>query len=201
MGCSGCPGNNPVLSERSPTARAMATRTPAPSGRIIELPKAIGGVVQVSDSDLVEAQYMSRNTGEHKIIGPATGILYGHARSGDIFPRVHKDDLSSGLFQRVYAKPAEPPPAPVVELSPPEPLPGVEVTEEIELPEFPSIEAGDTLDLQTLPGVTPGIARQLEERGVRTVEDLQDFGTDGLEPITGVGPVKAEQIMQAVESL
>lgn len=107
-GCRGCgKSSRPTSTERS----AMIANRPLPvsgmqdikGGTVvnqIQLPKAIGGVVVVSESDLVMARYNSRTPTDHKVVGPNTMILYGYRKDGDVM-RVHRSDIGTGKFTEV----------------------------------------------------------------------------------------------------
>lgn len=56
-------------------------------------------------------------------------------------------------------------------------------------------------ELQALPGVTPNIAKQLDEAGVTSYQEILEMGTDGLREFKGVGPTRAELIVDAIRGL
>lgn len=58
-----------------------------------------------------------------------------------------------------------------------------------------------TLDFQTLPGVNSDIAGQLEALGLETRDDILAFGVVGLETLKGIGEVKAQRIIKAIEGM
>jgi glycosyltransferase involved in cell wall biosynthesis len=54
------------------------------------------------------------------------------------------------------------------------------------------------LNLQLIPGVTPGIAHELTAGGITTVEDFLKLGEAGLQSVKGVGAVRAKSIWTAI---
>jgi len=82
------------------------------------------------------------------------------------------------------------------ETAPPEPI-----VEEVSEQEIPTIWREDEeeergLDLQTLPGVTNTLARELEKRGWTDADAILAQGTEGLETVSGIGPTKARLIIE-----
>jgi len=162
--------------------------------------------------------------------GNGWSIDYGYKAAGDRF-LVHKRDADSSPNwfkkveldrknfesvmpkKRITPKPPEPKPmaemlkAAVAEmpnvLSPTE-TPGVTPIDEAQ-DEEPEISIAEAVlgneELQALPGVTPGIAEQLSEAGVVSYQDILEMGTDGLRKFKGVGPTRAELIIDAIRGL
>lgn len=108
--------------------------------------------------------------------------------------------------------------APKVEqepLAPPEPLIEPQIDEKDEpIPVVgPSVEPEDRqddlsdevehrpFDLQSLPGVGGTLAQQLMGTGATTKEDVLALGVKGLQQFAGVGPVKAENIIEAIQEM
>ena len=54
--------------------------------------------------------------------------------------------------------------------------------------------------LQTVPGITAEIARQMEADGVDSAEKIVALGVDGLKKYKGIGPTKAETILAAAQT-
>ncbi len=87
-------------------------------------------------------------------------------------------------------------PRPIVQEGPPEIL-----TEKAPDNGRPTLGAVAGIDLEALPGISPGIAAQLRADGVSTRDELLALGVDGLKGYKGVGDVKAGLILGAVGSL
>jgi len=87
-----------------------------------------------------------------------------------------------------------------VKLQPPEPKQvkpkRVESKQTKPLPPLPD-EKGE-LDLQTIAGITPTIARQLQEAGKTTPEAILALGEAGLQKLKGVGPARAAIIIESL---
>lgn len=49
--------------------------------------------MKLNDSDYTKCKYMSRNMGQHKVIGASTRTVYGYRAGGDVF-LVHKADIA-----------------------------------------------------------------------------------------------------------
>jgi predicted flap endonuclease-1-like 5' DNA nuclease len=52
-------------------------------------------------------------------------------------------------------------------------------------------------DLQSIPGVTERIAIELNSKGIKTWQDIIDFGLEGLKSIEGIGEKRAEAILNS----
>ena len=154
-------------------------------------------------------------------------IHYGMRQQGDRF-LVHREDaaLAPHLFRRVMERrpeeerPAPPAPAPIAhDFEGPEVAidlgdNGDDLTAHIlgakatpatlpTLAETATIrqrKGNGPLDLQSLPGVTPQIAQQLQADGIQTAGEFIALGVDGLQDYKGVGPVKAQRMMKAMET-
>ena len=132
------------------------------------------------------------NRGDHAIIGHVTKQRYGHRSHGDTF-LVHVDDIAAvpGAFERVQkvevvpAAPQQDTPPPALVVS--EPVQHTEATTEA------------SFDLQTVPGVTPSIARQLEQLSVDSFESLAKLSVTDLMELRGIGEARAEQIKAYTE--
>lgn len=125
-------------------------------------------------------------------------IHYGMRKAGDMF-LVHREDavLMAHLLRPAEDKrPREekqPPPAPIA----------VEPEAAVPTDWKPTVAQTATIngpvDLQKIPGVTSGIAEQLEADGVTSLAAFVALGEEGLQGYSGVGPVKARSIMRAVQ--
>jgi len=56
-------------------------------------------------------------------------------------------------------------------------------------------------DLQTLPGIGSATAELLKADGIRTKEDVLGIGIEGLAAYKGIGGIKAEMIIEAIQEL
>jgi len=54
-------------------------------------------------------------------------------------------------------------------------------------------------DLQLLPGVTDTIAEKMKTLGLDSADAINSAGIDGLTKIKGIGPAKADTILQALQ--
>lgn len=93
MACSSCPGGNRSAPQITLTAQApMAAQQTAPI-----------------DDKLVMVVYTSGNIGQHKVVGPATGINYGYRGGGERF-LVHRADIAlmPNLFEEIKQEAAIP---------------------------------------------------------------------------------------------
>ena len=169
----------------------------------------------------IEGLHMARTLPDNKY-----RICYGHRGPGDEFlVHVRDLDMAPHMFQSVEVRglveqvtPTAPPepelkaepqprPAPPAErVHAPraaEPLPIVPVAEEGEDKGNgrPTLAQMAGLNLETLPGISPQIAKQLKADGVTTRDALLELGVDGLKAYKGVGPAKAAMILGAVGSL
>ena len=93
-------------------------------------------------------------------------------------------------------------PRPIVQEGPPEML-QEKPSDNVRPPDNgrPTLSAIAEIDLDALPGISPGIAAQLRADGISTRDELLALGVDGLKGYKGVGNVKAEMILGAVGSL
>jgi hypothetical protein len=162
-------------------------RTQAPS-RNIDMTKT-SPATHLQDDNFVLAEYTHRNTGQHRVVGPASGRDYGYRAGGDRF-LVDKTDVASQphLYRviEVKEKPAPPPPTPTV---PTAVTPPPNINTDVE-----------TFNLQNIAGITPEIEEQLTELGITSPEDIIEFGEANLiKKIKGVGKARASAIMAALE--
>jgi glycosyltransferase involved in cell wall biosynthesis/predicted flap endonuclease-1-like 5' DNA nuclease len=207
MPCRGCGGSRraPNRSTHQPVQQAQAQ------------------VAAMSDDIFVMCSYNHPNLGSHQVYGavgftqrvpglPMTRlrdgkyhINYGYrAGGGKESFLVHKQDASTEPMKFIPVDTGPVTTAPKVEkeeLAPPEPI---AATQEMPIDEpvpvtGPSIEPVERpFDLQVLPGVGGALAQQLREAGVMSTEDVLNLGVEGLQKFSGVGPVKAENIIDAI---
>ena len=144
-------------------------------------------------------------------------INYGYHAGGSRIT-VHRDELIAAphLFQSVRNSvpeiqiasqrraPAPPAPTPIEDvaieaMAHPMPASARQILEqELEGNEQPLRPIKK--DLQTLPGVSADIAKQLKEEGVDTPEDILVLGIDGLKELKGVGDKRAGMIISAIQA-
>jgi len=170
---------------------------------------------EMDDDSFVMVKLVDGNRGNHPIVGARTRNKYGYRSHGDTF-LMHQDDVAAmpGKFQEVVkakpiTAPAEKQPAPEPALVEGAKIPVVET--KMRPPEGKLEQESSTVlmvardearpfDLQTVPGVTSTIARQLEAQGVDSLESLASWSVDDLqEKIKGVGEARAEQIRAYVD--
>lgn len=183
----------------------MAARMPAPSGNGNSTASKAAGGFEMSDDNMVLCRYLHPNRGQHTVVGGVTKTQYGFRAGGDVF-LVHKADADPNphLFEQLETKeapaaakpppPAPPPPAsPALEETPPPP--------DVVTGESAIAEPRDVNIVGRLPGVTAPIAEQLAADGVETAQQIQELGVAGLQKYKGIGKVKAETIIEALEQL
>lgn len=207
MPCSGCGKKQrpPVNTGFAPSVFVQGT-----SARQVALSRA-------QDDNFVLVRYTTPNRGKHPVVGGATQTSYGYRQAGERF-LVDKHDIwvngdpnqaKIGRFFEPVQQEAkisvQSPPVQRRKAQAPKPL-----TQEIRnsivesarepLPEPEPIVDDEPLDLQILPGITNQIAAQLQEKGITTKQGVLDLGIEGLQKLKGVGPVKAEVIIQILEN-
>lgn len=163
--------------------------------------------------------------------GGGWSIDYGYKAAGDRFLVHKRDaDLSSNWFKQVELERKDfesvLPKKRVASKPLPEPKPMAEVLEaavagkaDMLLPaDVPSAIPADepqseeaevsiaeavlgNEELQSLPGVTPNIAEQLSRAGVTSYQEILEMGTEGLRKFRGVGPTRADLIVDAIRGL
>jgi hypothetical protein len=143
------------------------------------MPSGIG-----NDSDYVMIRYEHPNVGQHRVIGPASGMGYGYRSGGERF-LVRRDDAAmSPLFveeemrveieQETTSMPAPP----------------------SDLPEPVALEESQGYTLEDIAGMTKGAANALRSRGINTLEALVKLDEGDLRAIRGIGPAKASLILR-----
>jgi len=151
----------------------------------------MGSFPQNADKDFVLCVYAHPNIGQHKVVGAATRRVYGYRGGGDRF-YVDRQDIAAqpNLFRIIEEVVKVPEPTqPEIIAPPPEPI-----VAEVEIK--PNIIERDITDLHNVPGVTPGIRAQLNAANVHTVEQLLEFGEEGLKELKGVGEKRAATIIE-----
>lgn len=195
--CSGCGGK-----PKANTAAPVKSSTPR---------------IMVADENFKLCVYKHPNRGQHPVIGQALfrdrvdginmiandrgwRIHYGFRGGGEKF-LVHIEDvrIAGHLFEPMQeALPA----APISQLS--EPIPVVIDLSEGPPPAPKRIDmAGimEPFDLQKLSGVTAKIAEQMNERGVRSAQDIVDKGIDWITTLKGVSDVRAKTILESAQNV
>lgn len=188
-GCSGCSKNR----VRPQPARDIFAETQ----------KVATETMRANDQNYVSAEYTHPNRGFHPVYGAATGEFYGRRRGGDVFLVDKRDIAAQPQFFRAQAVQTgvgielpqkeiqAPPPPPAVAI--PKSTPQEKPMEE--LPPF-EIEEEVVFDIAALPGVTPGILKQLQDAGVETKEDILALGKDGLMRFRGIAEARADGILE-----
>jgi ERCC4-type nuclease len=64
---------------------------------------------------------------------------------------------------------------------------------------LPKKKIDEIFDMESLPGITNDIARQLRAKDIDTPEDILSLGVDGLKEIKGVGTQRADIIFSSVQ--
>lgn len=171
---------------------------------------------KLADDDLVLMSYENPNRGKHKVVGAITKTVYGYRQGGGAEKfYVHKEDAKA---QPDWFKPYSPPvvvleKAEPVETPPPQVLdiPVETQPAPVETLDFVATKAANELipaapmmfkplDLQSVPGVSARMANALQDKGVKTWEDIILLGMDGLQTIEGIGEKRAEAILAAAKA-
>jgi len=170
--------------------------------------------MQTSDTEYVEVTYNHRNKGQHAVYGAGTGTFYGYRAGGQKF-LVHIDDQKAQptLFVAVPQTPTQPKITyQEPKQAPPVPQPLKQEVEDavlmggfIEKMKQPvdqeKVLSGDMdniikpLDLQTIPGVTPAVARSLQSSKLDTKEAILAAGVEGLIEVRGIAEARAGAII------
>lgn len=112
----------------------------------------------------------------------------------------------SQAVEQLGGAPTLPPPVPIPTAEPPPEtpeattLPTPEITEK-EAVQSTMVSVLSKEKLELLPGVTPNIAAQMEERGFTSYKDILALGVDGIKGFRGVGEVKAQVIIDSITVL
>jgi glycosyltransferase involved in cell wall biosynthesis/predicted flap endonuclease-1-like 5' DNA nuclease len=234
MACAKCP--KPAQRQTINLEQSMASLMSGnPSGQ-----KLTGQ----EDDNFAMYDYTHPNTGNHPVVGGATGISYGYHSGGERFLVHHADaearpdhfrriqevavagvpaDLGMTAAPEPIAEPAQPlviertetPPSDVIDvISDEEMLAHIApkaVTAEQPVELDPDAEPSITLeprtvagvdepiDLTRLPGITPAIAENLYADGIDTKEKVLALGVEGLQQYSGIGEVRAEGMIAALQ--
>lgn len=155
------------------------------------------------DADYLYVKYVHRSRSNHAVVGQETGTFYGYGAHGSRF-LVHRSDVWDdngglrGMFEPIVEKksPIEPDES-KVKLQPPEPK-SVKPRPVKTKPLPPLPDEQGKLDLQTVAGITPTIAKQLQDMGRITPEAILALGEEGLKALKGVGPARAAIIIESL---
>ncbi len=190
--CGGGRVNHPMMQARMPALAGRGSPT-APSS------SAAGGL-PMSDDTMILCRYLHPNRGQHTVVGGVTKTQYGFRAGGDIF-LVHRADADPNphLFDPIESKEV---PAAAKPPTPPAPSP-------VEAPPPPDVVTGEDRPapdtsvniVGRLPGITAPIAEAMAADGLETADQIIALGVDGLQEYKGIGQVKAETILEALEIL
>lgn len=155
----------------------------------------------MNDADMVLITYENPNRGQHKVIGFYTKLYYGYRQGGGTERfYVHKDDVAARPdwfvpYQQPVQRAEIVPPKPQ-EIAPPEFI----ETQPAQTPIAPQQDIFKPFDLETIPGITEHIKSQLEERNIKSWEDIVEMGVDGLKELDGIGDKRANAIYESAKS-
>jgi glycosyltransferase involved in cell wall biosynthesis len=150
----------------------------------------------LTDNDMVLITYENPNRGMHKVVGTQTKIVYGYRQGGGAERfYVHKSDMTA---RPDWFRPYE---QLIVRQEVPLPSQPVAIGNLDFLKTRPASESSGPgqisfkpADLQSLPGVTDKIAEELHKLGIKTWDDVVEFGEEGLVKIEGIGQKRASNI-------
>jgi glycosyltransferase involved in cell wall biosynthesis len=147
-----------------------------------------------SDSDFVLTYYDHPNKGQHKVVGYVTRTNYGYRAGGDRF-YVNRKDIAAqpNIFKIIEENVVVPEEAPIIPPPPPEIQPEVPINTST-TEESVNIMEIEGISLEKVPGITPNIRTQLNASGVHSLEELIEFGEEGLFSLKGIGKVRATTI-------
>jgi hypothetical protein len=124
--------------------------------------------------------YNHPNTGDHSVVGPATGINYGYRCGGDKF-LVHKEDINlmPQLFMPVGGSigSVQAPRPQVIAPPPPEPV-------KVSAPEMKKF------NIHSVPGITDEIASELILNGYESEEKFFTLTEEDLKKIDKMSPTR-----------
>lgn len=201
MGCN-CPGS------RAKTASIPQQRFIGGRNRMSAMEGTAMATQNIDDS-MVLVLYDSPNRGQHKVVGAATGMRYGHHGGGDRF-LVHKRDIAAqpNLYRVVDAEIPMPKVVKTQVIKAPKPITTTPIVaeEELGVEEKPIVPEGDLSlppvslnDLSTIAGLSPAIEQQLNEMGVFDFQGVYELGKGKLTRLKGVGPSRADAIYTFVQ--
>ena len=164
---------------------------------------------QPSSDDFAKCRYTGKK-GNHHVIGQAVfgqefpgrnmmrrdngfKVKYGYISRGHVCD-VHVDDIRLMVGKWEKLPDVAVPEMPAREIIEPEPI-----VKDMEPPPLPDLEA--PFSLQSLPGVTPVLAKRLTEAGLDSKETILEAGLEGLGEIKGLSAtgIKAKLILKAVQ--
>lgn len=194
MACSGCSKN------RAPVVEPV--RTPS----MFTMNAAV--MPQMSPDDIVWAEIVDGNIGNHHIVGDATKTSYGYRKHGDRIKMVAKDvqiaprkyriiDPDAGVTQRII-KPVTvaPEPVAIVEV---EPVAPTIVMEETPEPEYLAWEP-EVVDFTAIWGINEDRAKVLQDAGIRSIGGLLTMNETKLETLLNVNTTTAKRILSDAAS-
>lgn len=177
-------------------------KTPTPQITVSRVSSMNAEKSQFQDDDFTLVKYMHPNRGKHLVYGQATRTPYGYRAGGGAEQfLVHKDDLAATphLFQQVSTLPKSAPES--QETAPPAAIAGAQVEPEQKptvTETAPKPKKG--FDVQTLPGIGPSIAAQLEDDNLASLEGILSLGPEGLSSYRGMNLEKAQRVIEAIEA-
>lgn len=218
MPCTTCPGS------KASTSRPFNQPAQGGAQARASVLSSLQAQAASSDQDFVMSLYNHPNRGSHRLVGGhifeqringvnmvrrenGYSIDYGYRSGGDKF-LVHIEDIKAHAQFFIPMRLIEPVHAITAQATPPPPPQMLESLENEEPPNLSPIEdeapakvlkADKDFDMQLIPGVTPLIAQQLKDKGIKTAQDIIDFGNDGLIEIKGIGPSRAALILAGAQ--
>ena len=155
----------------------------------------------MNDNDMILCEYTHPNRGKHPVIGSSTRRNYGYRGKGDQF-LVHVNDVTAQphYFSKLEGRrPDEP--AGIATPPPPPPPPNLAQPVAVRNDTSPPQVVQDKVlkvNLQLIPGVTPGVERALIQARMNTWAAIAAAGVEGLQDIKGIGEVRAQAIYKYV---
>lgn len=189
-GCSGCGGGSKIV-------------------RNVVIPMN-DSTQQSMDNNVIKIVFnSSKQQSQAVVVDPATGTRR-YARPGDVF-YVHKEiyekHKSAHPQANYWLSPVVDRPSVQVEKKPvptPEPVSSSEslpeVPRRISKQEFLEVVGDGLYDFQQLPGVSPAVAAEIENLGIKTLQDLMD-NQEKLGRIKGIGSARRDMILDRVAEL
>jgi len=191
-GC-GCGGKkNPQVLRVQQVVRAVPLGNDRKENASMADPKML-------DKNFVLCVYTHPNIGQHKVVGAVTKTVYGYRGGGSRFYVDRRDVAAQPNLYHIIEEVVEVPEAKVAAVpdSPVSINSTIPIdTDEAKEPVSTNIIEHEINDLQSVPGVTPGIRAQLEAHNIHSVDELLAFGLDGLQELKGIGEKRAASIME-----
>lgn len=165
------------------------------------------------DDNYILVEYIHPGKGDHQVQGAVTRVNYGYRSSGDRF-LVHREDIEAHpqWFKEIDPHPQPPrvqrqPLAAPTSLNGDTPKVPIETsspeTEEVSVlgpevkPEVPPRKLFTNMDIETLPGISPEIAKNLRAAGIDTKEAILAIGKAGL-LLYNVPEARIDVILEAI---